>query len=306
MRASTGQIDRVVEHHDHTRAEAWRPRLAQPLERERRVELVGGQERLRPRRPSARPAAVARPRRRRPASSSWRSVAPNGSSYKPGRSTRPDTQNSFVPGRRCRCRWRRTAGRRGSTIGSTLTSVSTLLTSVGRPNKPDLDGERRLRAGLAAVPLERVEQRRLLAADVGAGADAQLEVEVEAEAHHVGAQEAAAVGLPRWRRPPGGGRRVLAPQVDVAPLGADGEAGDGHRLDERERIALHHDPVLERARLALVGVGHDVLRAGRLPMRRRSTCDRSGRRRHPGRRGRCRPARAARPGPERDGRRRAA
>ena len=72
------------------------------------------------------------------------------------------------------------AGPPSSTIGSTLTSVSTLLTTVGCPNRPSVDRERRLVARLAAVALDRVEQRRLLAADVGAGAPAHLDVEREA------------------------------------------------------------------------------------------------------------------------------
>ncbi len=45
------------------------------------------------------------------------------------------------------------------------------------PEKADLDGERRLRARLASVALERLEERRLLTADIGACADAELDVE---------------------------------------------------------------------------------------------------------------------------------
>ena len=48
--------------------------------------------------------------------------------------------------------------------------------------QPDLDRERRLVARLAALALDRLEQRRLLAADVGAGAAPQLDVEVAEEA----------------------------------------------------------------------------------------------------------------------------
>ena len=48
--------------------------------------------------------------------------------------------------------------------------------------QPDLDRERRLVARLAALALDRLEERRLLAADVGAGAAPELDVEVEARA----------------------------------------------------------------------------------------------------------------------------
>ena len=54
-----------------------------------------------------------------------------------------------------------------------------------------VDRERRLVARLAAVALDRVEQRGLLAADVGAGALAQLDVERETLAEDVLAQVAA-------------------------------------------------------------------------------------------------------------------
>ena len=75
-------------------------------------------------------------------------------------------------------------------ISGTLTSVSTLLTAVGLPNRPDLDRERRLVAGLRAAALDRLEQRRLLAHDVRAGADPELDVERPAGARDVVAEEA--------------------------------------------------------------------------------------------------------------------
>ena len=62
-----------------------------------------------------------------------------------------------------------------------------------------LGGERRLVARLAAAPLQRVHQRRLLAADVGAGAAPQLDVEAHAVAEDVVAEEAAVAAALRWR-----------------------------------------------------------------------------------------------------------
>src|SRR5205807_5293074 len=52
----------------------------------------------------------------------------------------------------------------------------------------DVDGEGRLGARLAAQALHGVEERGLLAADVGAAATADLDVEGPAGAQHVGAQ----------------------------------------------------------------------------------------------------------------------
>src|SRR5262249_30253082 len=57
------------------------------------------------------------------------------------------------------------------------------------------DGERGLRARLAAEALDRVEDRRLLAADVGAAALADLDVEGEAVAADVGPEQLALARL---------------------------------------------------------------------------------------------------------------
>jgi len=97
-----------------------------------------------------------------------------------------------------------------------LTSVSTLLISVGLPKQAGYGGERRLVARLAAVALDGVHQRGLLAADVGAGAPTQLEVEGEPAAHHVTAQESAGPRLLDGVDEAPGGQRVLAADVEVA------------------------------------------------------------------------------------------
>ena len=68
-------------------------------------------------------------------------------------------------------------------MSGTFISVSTLLTMVASWNRPLHRRERRLEPRPAALALERVEQRRLLAADVRAGAAVQREVELE---HAVG------------------------------------------------------------------------------------------------------------------------
>ena len=59
----------------------------------------------------------------------------------------------------------------------------------------DLHGERRLVARLATVALDRVEDRRLLTADVGAGAADDGDVEGESTAEDVGAEEPALARL---------------------------------------------------------------------------------------------------------------
>ena len=56
--------------------------------------------------------------------------------------------------------------------------------------------------------------------------------------------------------------RVLLPQVDVALLRLGEAHGDKRSLEEEVRAELHHEPVLDRPGLALVGVHDDVARPG--------------------------------------------
>ena len=55
----------------------------------------------------------------------------------------------------------------------------------------------------------------------------------------------------------------LAADVDVGGLRRDRVAADQAPLDQQVRVALHQQVILERARLALVGVADDVLRLRR-------------------------------------------
>ena len=130
--------------------------------------------------------------------------------------------------------------------------------------QPDLDRERRLVARLAALALDRLEERRLLAADVGAGAAPELDVEGEARAQDVVTEEAGFAGAVDGVGHARLGLGVLAADVEVALRCAGREGGDRHRLDRRERVALEQDAVLERARLGFVGVAHEVVGLGRL------------------------------------------
>ncbi len=61
---------------------------------------------------------------------------------------------------------------------------------------------------------------------------------------------------------PGGGDRIFAAHVEVGHLAAGREAGDRHRLDERERIFFHERPVLECPGLGFVRVAHEEVGSG--------------------------------------------
>ena len=112
-------------------------------------------------------------------------------------------------------------------------------------------GQRRLGPHLTTLALEALEQRRLLAADIGAGADAQLD----------GAVLEQAVG-PRHHQcvlEHGDGARILGTDVDESLARAHREPADDHALEQREGVALHDHAVREGAGVALIGVAHDVL-----------------------------------------------
>ena len=120
-------------------------------------------------------------------------------------------------------------------------------------------GEGRLEARVAALALERVEQRRLLAADVGAGAavDDQLEVAVAAE--DVLAEVAGLIRFGDGGVEDVGLGVVLAADEDEGVAGVGGDRRDRDPLDQLVRVALHQLAVLEGARLGLVGVAAEVL-----------------------------------------------
>jgi len=121
---------------------------------------------------------------------------------------------------------------------------------------PDRDGGeqallvRRQQPGQRVAALDHLEERLLLAVQVLVGALDDGDAEIE--------QEARAAQLEG--RPPEGGHlgpvRRLGGEVHVA--GADGEGGDGRPLHDAVRVPPHEEPILERGRLALGAVGHDV------------------------------------------------
>ena len=121
-------------------------------------------------------------------------------------------------------------------------------------------GERRPQPRLPAVPLEAVQQRRLLAADVGTRAAVDDDVEVEAAAVDVAAQVPRRVGLAHGGLEPAAGLHELPPQVHEGVVRADGERRDDHAFDQRVRVGHHQRRVLAGARLALVGVHDEVVR----------------------------------------------
>ena len=164
-----------------------------------------------------------------------------------------------------RCPWRRTPRRRICMMVGTLAKVSTLLMTVGLPNRPGLDGIGRTGPRHAALAFDAVHQGGFLAADEGAGAHLDDDVEVEAAAQDVLAQQAVFLGLGDGGLQVLDGQRVLGADVDVGLGGADGVAAGDHAFQQPVRIALADRAIHERARIAFVGVAdHVLLVAGRV------------------------------------------
>ena len=122
-----------------------------------------------------------------------------------------------------------------------------------------LSGEGRPGPGFAAVSFDGAHQGGFLAADKGAGAHADFKIEVEIGAEDLVAQQAERLRLIQSGAQPLHGQRILRPHIDVALRGADGVAGDRHRLDDAVRIALQDASVHECAGIAFIGVAEHVL-----------------------------------------------
>ena len=119
--------------------------------------------------------------------------------------------------------------------------------------------ERRTGTGHAALALDGVEQRRLLAADERASAQAQMTVKAEVGAQYVLAQQALLPGLGDGDAQALDRDGILRADIEIAVLRADGVACDHHALDHCQGVALEDRAVHERAGVALVAVADHIL-----------------------------------------------
>ena len=132
----------------------------------------------------------------------------------------------------------------------------------GAAVKPGHRGERRAQPRLAAPALQRVEQRGLLAADVGARAGVHHQLQVEAGTVDVAAQVTGGVGLGHRVLQAAQHRQHLTAHVDERVAGPDRVRGDDDALDEHVRRRQHQRNVFARTGFRLVGVDHQVVRLG--------------------------------------------
>ncbi len=120
-------------------------------------------------------------------------------------------------------------------------------------------GDRRLGADDPTLAFEGVQKRGFLATDIGAGTDADFHVESLAAAADIGAEIAGGAGDVQGFAQGRHGLGIFRAYIDVAVAGPDGEAGNGHALDQQEGVAFHQHAVGEGAGVAFVGVADDVL-----------------------------------------------
>src|SRR5439155_201041 len=122
--------------------------------------------------------------------------------------------------------------------------------------------EGRLDARIAAQALERIEQRRLLAALVGAGAGVGREVEIETRAQDVLPEVPALIGFLDGAIDDVEQVAIFTADVHIALVRPNREAANDDPLDHLVRVILHQGAVLAGAGFALVGVAHDILGLG--------------------------------------------
>ena len=121
---------------------------------------------------------------------------------------------------------------------------------------------RRPVARVALLALDRGDQRRSLATDIRTGAAIDDEVAGEVGAHDVLAQKPGGIGLVDRALQAVIRQIELAADVDERMAHLQREGRDQHRLDQLVRRVLENPAILERARLAFVGVGAQVVRLG--------------------------------------------
>src|SRR5262249_53555219 len=128
--------------------------------------------------------------------------------------------------------------------------------------EPVRAGKRWLVSRLGAFALDGLEEGRLLAADVAARAPEDTHVEgptEQAPPPDARPEQALSAAGCQLALEPLGLSLVFVAYIDDAFLSAHDEAAQDHALDHQVRNVIEDEPVLEGARLALVGIADDVL-----------------------------------------------
>ena len=134
-----------------------------------------------------------------------------------------------------------------------------------RPAPESDDGrKRRTDAGNAALAFERLHEGGLFADLVGSGAAMPIDLEIVAGAEDVLAADAARIGVGDSLLHDLQQVAVLAADIDVGGVRADGDGGDHGAFDDGVGIVLEDEAVLAGSGLALIAVAEYVLGLGAL------------------------------------------
>ena len=139
-----------------------------------------------------------------------------------------------------------------------------------------LAGERRLRPGVGAFPLQRIDQSRFLAADVAPRPRMHRDVEIEPAAIDIRPQPAGFAGLVNGPVQHPGGLHVFTPQKNIALPGIIGPGSEDHPLNQQMGLLLHQQPVLEGARLHFISITDQVAPGHVTPLQRQAPLDTGG------------------------------
>ncbi len=151
-------------------------------------------------------------------------------------------------------------------MAATLAQVSTLLITVGLPQRPADRGIGRPGVGFADIAFHGGDEGGFFAADESPGALADLDVEGEAGPQDIGSQEARFPGLVDGQGQALHRQGIFMAHVDVALVGADGVSPDDHAFQDGVGVALHDGPVHEGPGVAFVPVADQVFDVpGHLP-----------------------------------------
>ena len=122
--------------------------------------------------------------------------------------------------------------------------------------------QRRLGADETTAALNAFQHRGFFAANIGSRPDPDLHVECELRSANLRAEIAGAARDIDGSPDRFDGVRIFGADINITLGGADGDAGDGHALDDQEWIAFDQHAVGERAAVTLVRVADDVFPVG--------------------------------------------
>ena len=134
----------------------------------------------------------------------------------------------------------------------------------GRAREKTRNGrEGRLESGEALSTLERSQQGGLFATDIRPRTPVNDDIQIKAGPLDILAQPPLGIGLVQGALQALRRAEVLAPNVDVGLMAADGIGCDDHAFQQGVRVPLHDVAVLEGTGLTLVRVDHQVFGLGR-------------------------------------------